>query len=164
MTEYYLAPREPYYRIRVRELEQKHNAKYMGPWHHADFDEPLDVFYVSKPKKVGERLAEKYVGVAVEDGVIYCFAVDEIFNRPIVGVEADNGEVCVSRFEEDHVISSDETVWVDGGPDTIQTNKPDRQVQVHVVNDRFEFEPLGLLEFEAKRDLSNAFFKIFQWP
>lgn len=160
----YLNTREPFHRIRVDEIEQKHDVKYMGPWQHVDFDVPLDVFYLKRPRRIADRLAEKYVGVIVEDGVMFCFAVDDIFDRPIVGIEAADGEICVSRFTDDHYVSVDETVWVDGGADVLQTNKPDRLVSVYVRNDDFEFEPLGLLEFEETQDNSRAFFRIFQWP
>ena len=164
MTKHYLNIRQPYHRIKIEEIEQKHGVKYMGPWHHDDFDEPLDVFYTNKPRKVEDRLAERYIGVAVVDNVMYCFAVDEIFDRVIVGVEADDGEVCISRFNEDHYVSTDETTWVDGGAEVIQTNKPNSLVRVYVRDADFEFEPLGLLEFESKVDTSRTFFRIFQWP
>lgn len=155
--------RLPHYDLRVSIIEGKYNCKYMGAWQHAAFEAPLDVFYIKKPTVINDRLAEKYVGVYVYNGLRWV-DIDDIFDRPIVGAEADNGEICISGFDGDYYISEDKSTWVDGGQQYFQSNKPDRLVSVYIHDDKFEFEPLGLIEVDKQDTLTSfkTFFQIYR--
>jgi hypothetical protein len=156
---------KPYYRFRLRSMEEKYNAKYLGAWEHDEFPEPLDIFYVHEKFRVGNRLCEKYFGIYKdEEGNTRQVVVDDVFDKMICGVEADDGEICVSRFEGDHYISMDNSVWVDGGMGMIQTNRLDRLFRIYVNDGIFEFEPLGHFEIHSTVEPSRGFFQIFQWP
>lgn len=163
MTEqYFNRRREPFYRIRVDNIEKQYNAVYMGAWQHEDFDMPLDVFYIRKPTMINGRLAKKYVGVFIHDG-LQAADVDDIFMLPIIGAEADDGEICISCHIDDQYLSIDGSTWVEGGRENFQTNKPDRLVSVHINDDSFEFEPLGLIEYEEQpKQFGATFFGIFR--
>jgi len=58
----------------------------------------------------------------------------------IVGVKAFNNEVIYSRYRHDYRMSSDKTVFIDGGRDYLRSGmyETDRFVNMKVIKDRLE--------------------------
>lgn len=68
-------------------------------------------------------------------GKVYIHDASSAFlHTPIVGVIADNGEICYSRFRHDNYASADGSVWIDGGRDYVRgpVIDPARQVTLTV--------------------------------
>lgn len=151
----------PYYRFNLTTIENQHNAKYMGAWEFDDYDFPLDVFYIEKPVLIGLFPAQKYVGLYIDRHEIVAAPCDDIFDKLIVGVEADDGEICISRHPGEHYVSNDLSTWVQGGIGYVMTNHPERQVRVYVVDGRFEYEPVGCLEVAQPQE--RSFFSFLTW-
>ena len=163
MTEYYITKPELFFSIKVEEIEKKYNATWMGPWEVEGYDLPLEIFYIRKPVVVNGRLAERYVGLYFEGNQICSECCDDVFNRVLVGVAAEDGELCISRFPGDHYISRDATTWVDGGPNFLLTNRPEHTLRLYPAGDKFEIENLGLLNIETNHPVKSLF-QIFKWP
>jgi hypothetical protein len=148
MTDLYLNHRSPFYEIDIESVEYRRNATYMGTWpvriYNEGNNDPADIFYLHSPQRVGKKVAAKYIAIVRENGKTYAMVADDIFQRyPIFGVEAENGEVCCSRFLEDTYVSEDASVIISGGPTNIITDRPDRIVRVLVQDDKYHFERLG---------------------
>lgn len=164
----YLNPNvEPFHRIKIPFIEKKYGVKYIGTWEYQDLDVPLEVFRLTKPEIVGGFLAERYVGLFVFKREVIAIPCDDLFdNKIIVGVIADDGEVCLSRYPGEHYISQDKTTWVEGGIGHIRTNKLERQVRVLIQDDgSFKFEPLPFFEVSTtptKFPLFELF--TYKWP
>ena len=164
MDKYYLSRPFPFHNLKIEAIEKMYGATWLGPWELEEYgDEPLEIFYIPKPMEVSGRLAERYVGLYVQDSYLYSAAVDDVFNRVLVGVVAKDGELCISRFSGDHYISQDATTWVDGGPGMIATNRPENLVRLYAVDNWFEVESVGLIDIEPSPvTFAKSIFSLFK--
>jgi hypothetical protein len=57
---------------------------------------------------------------------MYIADANHVFDEPIIGIKADNGQIIYSRHRHDYRVSNDKSVFIDGGRDYTKTNRPDR--------------------------------------
>lgn len=107
----------------IKKVEKLRNAKYVG-----DFcikgrgdswsDMPVAVFYQETPPEGYGH----YFGLFTRDGSILICDASSTVGIPIVGVQAQNGEIIYSRYRHDFRISQDGTVTIDGGRDYMKVS------------------------------------------
>lgn len=86
---------------------------------------PVAVFYNLDPANVPEGGSRWFgmfwrvtTGLRAEDGhqLFITNAISAVAN-PIIGVQAENGDIIYSRYRWDYRTSPDGSVWIDGGRD-----------------------------------------------
>jgi hypothetical protein len=99
-------------------IEQKYNAKYMGPWctkrPSGGWNEtPVDVFYQPNPDT--EKGHKHYFGMFFQGKTLGITDATSAFSEPMAGIICEDGEVIVSRYRHDYVQKGDR--MIDGGRD-----------------------------------------------
>lgn len=99
-------------------IEQKYNAKYMGPWctkHSRGWwnETPVDVFY--QPNPDAEKGHTHYFGMFFQGPRCWITDATSAFSEPMTGIICEDGEVIVSRYRHDYVQKGDR--MIDGGRD-----------------------------------------------
>lgn len=167
MTDLYFNRRSAYYDINVEAIEIKYNASFMGCWgmigvFSPGMEDPLDIFYLESPVRVGRTVVKKYLGVYLYKGRSYTVNADNVFDKPIFGIEAADGEVICSRYIDHLIYSEDQSVCVAGGRTLLHTNNPERLVRVFVNGDKYFFHREGMLSIievpkeRSKRQLNDS--------
>lgn len=106
---------------------------------------PAAVFYQPNPQT--ELGHSHYLGI-MDNGErgISLVNGESAFSEPIVGIEADDGEIIYSAFRHDFVVSNDGTVFIDGGRDYIKSSVHGKRVSLVINGDHLEVgEYLGQL-------------------
>lgn len=112
----------------VAKVEQKYNAKFMGPFCIKDSrgnwtEIAVDVFYQPNPDT--SKGHSEYFGIythpihPIDEAVYICNAISA-FSEPLTGIVANSGEVVVSRWRHDYRSSYDQSVSIDGGRDYVK--------------------------------------------
>ncbi len=125
----------------IADLEEKYAGTYVfesclkdkdGKW----LNFPVAIFYTEKAHPKGSN----YFAMFMLHG--YPMIADGISATEghIVGVKAFNNEVIYSRYRHDYRLSSDKTVFIDGGRDYLRSGmyETDRFVNMKVIKDRLE--------------------------
>jgi len=107
----------------IKKVEQIRNAKYVG-----DFcikgsnsnwsDMPVAVFYQATPPEGYGH----YFGLFTRAGSVLICDASSTVGIPIMGVQAQNGEIIYSRYRHDYRVSQDGTVTIDGGRDYMKVS------------------------------------------
>jgi hypothetical protein len=118
-------PNEGYHfsQSQIKGIEEKNNAKYMGPWCTQRLkggwnERPVDVFYQPNPDT--EKGHKHYFGMFIQDGTVWITDATSAFMDPITGIVCEDGEVIVSRYRHDYVTKGDR--MIDGGRDYVRAS------------------------------------------
>lgn len=130
--------------INVNLAEQFYKSKYLGDFctknTEGGWNElPVALFYNKNPDI--SKGHTHYFGLFAQDRSVLITDGSSVADEPIIGIVADNGEVVFSRYRHDHVTSTDESVWIDGGRDYIRTNKIDRLVSIQLIDGELVIQP-----------------------
>lgn len=124
--------------IKIPEVEKHCGGKFIGDfctehprggWNEV----PVAVFYQPNPDV--SKGHTHYFGIFVQHNSLYITDASSVVKEPFTGIVADNGEVIFSRYRHDYRTSSDGSVFIDGGRDYVRCNKPERLVQLQIIND-----------------------------
>jgi hypothetical protein len=108
-----------YQPIDIKVVEEKYNASFVGDFcikdRHVWTIRPIAVFYQPTPDVIKGH--SYYFGVyqSVLSKSILITNAESAFFEPIVGIEADDGEIIFSRQRHDYRTSQDGSVSIDGG-------------------------------------------------
>lgn len=125
----------------IKDIEEKYAGKYVfesclkdkdGKW--CNF--PAAIFYTEKAHPEGSN----YFAMFLSHGQIMIADGSSATEGHIVGVEAFNKEIIYSRYRHDYRISSDKTVFIDGGREYLRSGmyETNRFVNMKVIKDRLE--------------------------
>jgi hypothetical protein len=97
---------------------------------------PIDVFYQPNPDR--SKGHSNYFGIFQRpiNGDVVITNAEGAFSVPLTGIVAKNGEVVISRWRHDYRMSSDQSVWIDGGRDYVKCSGG-KLVEVMVKDDKF---------------------------
>ena len=106
-----------------------------GMWNWLNW--PCAIFYQSDEALVPEG-GSQYFGVyhrtmdlALPPTAYICNAIS-VTKENIVGIVADNGEIIYSRYRHDYRVSSDKSVWIDGGRDYTRYSGKGNLIDLHI--------------------------------
>jgi hypothetical protein len=129
----------------IEAVEKKYNAKFVGQfclrtrgggWHG---DDCADVYYQETPPVAGYS---NYFGLIVQNGTTYITSGASGVEGIINCVQADDGEIIYSRFRHDYRVSTDKSVFIDGGRDYVHGGLHGKYFAMKVVDGEFyEAEP-----------------------
>ena len=136
-----------YWGINTEKAEKKYKAKYLGDFTLKDTkgnwsEIPWAVFYVKNPnKKLGHS---HYFGLrfdtyfdenkSLKIGSMYITDGKSISEVSLVGVVADDGEICISCYRHDYRESTDKSTFIDGGRDYTRTLVNAKTVEVKIID------------------------------
>jgi hypothetical protein len=127
----------------ISHFEKKYNATYVadlclkdknGNW----TNEPAAIFYQETPPVPGYS---HYFAILVRGNKAIITNGESAVSEPIIGIQADNGEIIFSRYRNDFRQSQDKSVFIDGGRDYIKHNNPERLVEINIVDGKMFFTP-----------------------
>lgn len=109
----------------ISQIEEKYNAHYVGQFCPKTKDGawanmPMDVFWQANPNT--EEGHTHYFGVYVRNGRAYITNGDSAVSGIFTGIVAKNGEIIYSRFRHDYRVSTDKSVFIDGGRDYFRSS------------------------------------------
>lgn len=135
-----------YYPLNIEKCEEKYNAKYIGDfqtkrpngsWN----DKPCAIFYVENPdiSKGHSNYFGLFLDMVSSDSASIMItnglsAIEEPFNA----IQADNGEYIISSYTHDYRVSTDDSVFIDGGRDYIRYPLEKMPVKLIINKDKFE--------------------------
>lgn len=129
----------------IAHFEKEYNATYVadlclkdkyGVW----ADEPSAVFYQETPPVPGYS---HYFAIIVRGRQTFITSGESAVAEPIVGIQADDGEVIFSRYRHDYRTSKDGSVFIDGGRDYTKCNNPGRLVEIRIVDGELSLNSLN---------------------
>lgn len=135
---------------KIEVVEAKYNAKFVGQfclktrngcWAE---DSAADVYWQANPPVEGYS---NYFGLIIQNGTLYITSGASGVEPVITGVVADDGEIIYSRFRHDYRVSTDKSVFIDGGRDYTKTGTLNRCVNLKVIDG--EFYELEASDFEV---------------
>lgn len=145
-------------------VEQRYNAKYVGDfcirtkfgWQQ---DSCAAIFWQETPPVAGysNYFALVFQMSHIDDKpTLFITSGASAFEKPIVGIVADNGEVVHSRYAHDFRSSTDFSVTIDGGQDYVRLvgDKSMNARQVHIIVDgpNISFKPIEVSQSEVDAD------------
>lgn len=103
----------------IEHFENKYNATYVADLCLKDINgnwanEPSAVFYQKTPPQPG---FSHYFAIIVRGKQTLITSGESAISEPIVGVQATDGEIIFSRYRHDYRVSTDKSVFIDGGRD-----------------------------------------------
>jgi hypothetical protein len=129
----------------IEAVEKKYNAKFVGQfclrtregaW---QGDDCADVYYQEKPPVEGYS---NYFGLIIQGGTTYITSGASGVEGIISCVQADDGEIIYSRYRHDYRVSTDKSVFIDGGRDYVKGGAHGKYFAMKVVDGEFyEAEP-----------------------
>lgn len=121
----------------VTKLEEHYSARYVcelplkesSGWR----EDPSLIFYTDTPHPQGSN----YFAISRSGDDIVISDARQSVGYPIRGVRATNGDIIYSHCRHHYNVSSDKSVWIDGGMDYLRTaNGGDRLVYLKIDGDR----------------------------
>ncbi len=84
----------------------------------------MSVFYQANPPELSPRgrPCSNYFGIYWHEKQLMICNAESAFSEGLIGGVAKNGDVIISRFRHDYVVSEDGTSMMDGGRDYIRSN------------------------------------------
>lgn len=137
--------RESIQPIDIDSIEKKYSGRYIGDFcikKNSDTwtETPLAIFYNPTPLKPEHS---NYFGIMVVSKTSYIITNGaSAFCEPIVGVVADDGEVVYSRYRHDYVVSSDNSVFIDGGRDYCRSSGS-KMVHLNMIDGEFKITEIN---------------------
>lgn len=122
----------------IAKVEELYKAKFVGQfplkargggW----IEEPADVYWQANPAE-GHK---NYFGLIVQNGSLLITDGTSAVEGEITGVVADDGEVVYSRFRHDYRVSTDKSVFIDGGRDYFRCGSVDKLITLKVIDGEF---------------------------
>lgn len=101
-------------------------------------NEPAAIFYQENPP----HGYSNYFAIIVRGRQTLITSGASAVEQPITGILADDGEVIFSRYRHDYRTSKDGSVFIDGGRDYTKCNRPDRLVEINIVDGEILVNPL----------------------
>lgn len=136
-----------YWGFTPHKIEEIYKARYIGDFEIRDkngnwAEKPVSVFYQENPDiKKGHS---HYFGLFKRDLDVFITGANSAFEQPLIGAVADNGEIIISCYRHDYVVSQDGSVMIDGGKSYIRTNTSNL-VKIRIEKDKFIIDgPLTL--------------------
>lgn len=102
-------------------------------------NEPAAIFYQETPPQPG---FSNYFAVVVREQQTFITSGESAVSEPIIGIQADDGEVIFSRYRHDFRNSTDKSVFIDGGRDYTKHNNPARLVEINIVDGEMLVKPI----------------------
>lgn len=139
-----------YYVLNISEIEKQYKVEYIGDFsikdkHGVYTTKPISIFYQENPKTelghsnyMGLYCTYKYVDHEITTDKLFICDGKSAFEEPLTGVIADNGQIIISCYTHDYVISDDDSVFVDGGRDYLKTNIDAKIVKIKINKNKFE--------------------------
>lgn len=125
-------------RMSIKHLEEKYNATFVaflplrdnsGNW----TGTPAAVFYQVKPP---QEAYSHYFAIFVEGDTHYITSGQTSVEGTITAVQAKNGEIIYSSHRHDYRVSTDQTVWIDGGRDYVRSGS-ETLISMYIKDGRF---------------------------
>jgi len=97
---------------------------------------PFCIFYQEYPDV--ENGHTNYLGIFHSMGRQTLVNGASAFSQPVIGIEADDGEIIYSSYAHDFVRSQDGSVFIDGGRDYIKSSVHGKLVELNINGDHLE--------------------------
>ena len=130
---------------KIKLIETKYNAQWMGSWDNGGSSFPDDIFYVENPdiSKGHTHYFGLYLDPITND--LFIRKGDKAFSNRIIGCVNPQGIVYASRYRHDYISVENTKVCLDGGRDYIKVsgdldyyNK--NKIEITVDKDQFQFK------------------------
>ncbi|CAM6055317.1 unnamed protein product [Sphagnum tenellum] len=145
---------EPYWPLKVAEIEKKKNATYIGDFCLSDgtswSEQAYAVFFNETPANPSYS---QYFALGVRDRYVFITDGASVTQGHWNGIVADDGEIIYSRFRHDFRESTDGSVIVDGGRDYFKCmgHVHNPHVRLTVVRDRIIVNDSLILPYERPK-------------
>jgi hypothetical protein len=122
-------------RVPIAYVEEKYNCHWVGQLPLKDkygnwqTDSCADIYYHENPPNG----YSKYLGIILRD-VAYITSGASAVEGEFTGIVADDGEIIYSRYDHDYRVSTDGSVWIDGGRSYTRCLAGSTYVRLHVVD------------------------------